>query len=135
MKVYVVTAGYCEDTSVCGVALDYETAEKIYDCEKNKGGIRPDWVSIDEYETDQYLQLNEGLKPFEVIRYQEGHQEGLLEAVPASLENFNHGQVYNNSVRCGRKCIVCDLYAKDEGHAVELAFDLYNKNLLSETSE
>ena len=123
MKVYVVTACQLEETFVCGVTLDYAMAEKIKAHEENQA-LMYDGVMIIEYDTDQYLPLNEGLKPFEVIMYEDG-----IEAVPASLENFNHGQVYNDSVRFGRKCSVCDVYAKDEDHAVKLASDLHNKNM------
>ena len=118
MKVYVVTAWWHGETYVCGVALDYATAEKIKEHEENKDFLF-DSVEINEYDTDHHSPLNEGLKPFVVTVRQTG----------AEVESTSLAAFVPNRVRSYDSCSMIDVYAKDETQAVKLAFDLYNKNL------
>lgn len=123
MKVYVVTANYCEDAVICGVAIDEETAQMIAECEENQEGIKPDGVFVEEYETDDYLPLKNGLRPFEVRSY----EDGVVDAVPAAMQGFTHGNIFTSG-RKGNKCLICEVYARDEVHALEQYFDLQKKN-------
>lgn len=119
MKIYVVTAGYCEDTAICGATLDYATAEKIQWHEENQGGIKHDWVCIEEYETDQYLPLNAGMKAYEVSMYPDGSEEVEIASL-CGFESNRVGFFWHN----GSKCLVCDVYAKDEESASQLAANM-----------
>ena len=119
MKIYVVTAGYCEETIVCGATLDYDAAVKIQWHEENNGGIKPDWTDIIDYDTDTYLQLNDGMKAYEVCMYPDGHEEAEI----VSLCGFESNRV-GYFLHRGSKCFICDVYAKDEESALQLAADL-----------
>lgn len=129
MKIYVVTAGYCEDTSICGVALDYATAERIHWHEENRDGFKPDWVGIDEYETDDYLPMNAGMKAYEVSMYPDGTEKIEI----ASLCGFENNRVgffgHSRSMR-----LICYVYAKDEESASQLAADLRRKYIADKIS-
>ena len=116
MIIYVVTAGYCEETIVCGATLDHDIARKIQWHEENNGGIRPDWTDINEYDTDAYLPMNAGMKAYEVSMYPDGHEE--VEIVPLyGFENNRCGFLLHR----GTKCFICDVYAKDEESALRFA--------------
>lgn len=119
MKIYVVTAGYCEETIVCGATLDYAAAEKIQWQEENNGGIKPDWVGIDEYDTDTYLPMNAGMKAYEVWMYPDGTEEVEI----ASLCGFESNRV-GFFLHRGEKCLGCYVYAKDEEGALQLAANM-----------
>ena len=119
MKIYVVTAGYCEETVVCGATPDYDAAVKIQWHEENNGGIKPDWVNIDDYDTDTYLPMNAGMKAYEVSMYPDGHEEVEI----ASLCGFESGRV-GFFLHRGTKCFVCDVYAKDEESASRHAAEM-----------
>ena len=117
MKIYVVSAGYCEDTVICGAALDERTAERIAECEKVQMS-RPDWVSIDVYNTDDYFPLIAGLNPYEVLFYD--YEEYAVEVRPTSLSGFVHNYVVK-SIYYGKRCLRCDVYAMGKEHALKLA--------------
>ena len=115
MKVYVVAAQYCEDTCICGVALDGQTAEKIAACERATEGIKPDSVYVEEYDTDNYLPLNEGLRPFEVQAFLDR-----VEVAAADMSSFTPGSV-RNGMRKGDDCLLTHVYARDKDDALLLA--------------
>lgn len=120
MKIYVVTAQYCEDTVICGVAIDENIAKQIAECERVQEGCVPNGVYIECYDTNEYLPLRKNMYPFEVRAYKDG-----VEAVPTSLCGFQNGRVCKGRVHNGEKCDICDVYAQDEEHAIEIASALF----------
>lgn len=117
MKIYVVSAGYCEDTVICGAALDERTADRIAECEKAQE-IKPNWVGIDVYNTDDYFPLIAGLNPYSVMFYE--NEEYGSNVIPTSLSGFVHNYVVK-SIYDGKRCLRCDVYAMGKEHALKLA--------------
>ena len=118
MKVYVILAEYCDETVLCGVAIDEDVAERIAECERNLDDIRPNCVYVEELDTDEYLPLNDGLIPYEARKY----QDGSWKAVRESMAGFKRNRIYN-TMR-GKKCLVFEVLARDEDQALELAYEL-----------
>ena len=95
MIVYVVTATYCDnETSIIGVSLDEEAANKIATLEKANG---PDSVGVEEWDTEQYAQiLKDGLKPYHVRFTEDGtkvESASLIGCVDKHLVAFRSGNV------------------------------------------
>lgn len=138
MKIYVVWATYCEDTVVCGATLDEATANLIAACEENIEPSGPDCVWIDEFETNDYAQLENGLHPFRVIFY---HSRTEIER--ASMRGFCHGEICDRTAgrqKAGRqKYISCHVFAPNEEAALDAASMLVKtykerKRIIDETN-
>lgn len=116
MIVYIVTARYCEDDVICGVALDKETAEKIYENEEILDPA-PDCVWIEEWNTDDYAPLNAGYFPFNVDIYEDGE----VKIKPESAAAMGHERRVIELRRGGRKLSSYTVVAKDESQALQIA--------------
>ena len=106
MKVYVVTQGSYSDYHISGVAIDRETAELI------KARCYDD-PEIEEYDTDDFTPLKDR-RPYRVGIPKAGAiSVKLIETLPGSP-----GKVFE--YKWGH---IVDVYAKDEDHALKIAFD------------
>ena len=106
MKVYVVTQGSYSDYHISGVAIDRETAELI----KARGYDDPE---IEEYDTDDFTPLKDR-KPYRVGIPKAGAiSVKLIEGLP-----YAPGKVFE--YKWGH---YVNVYAKDEDHALKIAFD------------
>ena len=118
MKIYVVTQGIYSDYHICGVATDYETAEKI---RKHTSG-RYDESRIEEYDTDTWSDIVRIGGLYHVNKYGEHLQ--------ACRENYDVEALYNNrnvvmDYGYGSKGV--NVIARDEDHAKKIAADLFAK--------
>lgn len=123
MKVYVITNGVYSDYHICGVALDYETAEKI----RAYTSTRYDESQIEEYDTDiwtdilrngnlYYVSSTNGVIDFVgIIREPEfnGLRRNKVEKYVHPISNRTIHTVY--------------VIAKNEDHAKKIASDLFAK--------
>ena len=117
MKVYVITKGSYSDYSIRGVAIDKELAEKI----RKQVSDRFEEANIEVYDTDKYMPLAEGKKPYSVgIDEKNGSCIALYER-EYDIEECN-GKVirktYGSDAWYG-----IDLWAKDKEHALKIARD------------
>lgn len=128
MKVYVVAARYCEDTVICGVALDESTAAKIVESEEKNDDA--DCVWYEGYDTDDYLPLIVGAVPYEVLFYPADERWGVeekIEASPCSMCGFVRNAV-GKTMRNGISGVVCCyVFAMNKEHAIEKATALLEK--------
>ena len=122
MKIYVVSAGYCEETIILGATLDERTAARIVECEEQLK-IKPDWVGYEEYDTDDYIPLTVGMNPYKVCFYHDGSYEVEI----ASLCGFVQNDTYE-TMNNGEKCLRCNVYALGKQSALKQAMILIEKN-------
>lgn len=118
MKVYVITNGIYSDYHICGVATDYETAEKI---RKHTSG-RYDESRIEEYETDTWSDIVRIGGLYHVNKYGAHLQ--------ACRENYDVEALYNNRnvvMDYGNGGKGVNVIARDEDHAKKIAADLFAK--------
>ena len=62
MKIYVITKGCCSEYHICAVATDREKAEKLAKIYTD----RWDDADVEEFDTDDEVDLLEGRVPFEI---------------------------------------------------------------------
>ena len=118
MKVYVITNGEYSDYHICGVTLDYETAEKI---RKHTSGSY-DESRIEEYETDTWSDIVRIGGIYHVNKYGAYLQ--------AYRENYDVEEIYNNRnvvMDYGNDRKGVNVIARDEDHAKKIASDLFAK--------
>ena len=118
MKIYVITNGIYSDYHICGVATDYETAEKI---RKHTSG-RYDESRIEEYETDTWSDIVRIGGIYHVNKYGAHLQ--------ASREDYDVDAAYNKRnvvIDYGNGAKGVNVIARDEDHAKKIASDLFAK--------
>jgi len=121
MKIYVVSAQYCEETIILGATLDERTAKRIVECEEQQK-IKPDWVDYEEYNTDDYIPLNVGMNPYKVCFYHDSSYEVEIASLCAFVQNDTY-ETMNN----GKKCLRCNVYALGKQNALRQATILKEK--------
>lgn len=118
MKIYVITNGIYSDYHICGVATDYDTAEKI----RKHTSDRYDESRIEEYETDTWSDIVRIGGIYHVNKYGEYLQ--------ACRENYDVEATYNKRnvvMEYGDDSKGVNVIAKDEDHAKKIAADLFAK--------
>lgn len=121
MKVYVITQGEYSDYRICGVALDVERAEAIKrHFNKNYGD-----ANIEEYDTDDYA--DEKLCQHYQIEIDKNTEEATVWGIVyvgaggGGRENSFRFDIDGN--------FIAYVYAKDQDHALKIAFDKRAKML------
>ena len=125
MKVYVITNGIYSDYHICGVATDYETAEKIRAYTSN----RYDESQIEEYDTDIWTDIMKN-----GYMYYVSATDGVIDYVRrTSGSECNDAYIRKNSVEnyvgpfSNVNIHTVYVIAKSEDHAKKIASDLFAK--------
>ena len=122
MKVYVITQGEYSDYHICGVAVDAECAEKI------RKYFDDEWdpANIEEYDTDDYVEGNVRERYIIIIDKRgnvEKHSTGDVAPFKTGEDRFWWGV---------NRAFCAEIWAKDQDHALKIAFDKRAKLLAEE---
>ena len=130
MIVYVITIGEYSDYSICGVAIDKKRAERIRDFVSDKWNQ----AEIEEYDTENWKQLEDGKKAYKVSIY----DNGSVYCDPALY--YYSGDASSIKEYCDRwsdNSYHLLVWAKSEEHAKKIAQDrvaeLKYRNAMGET--
>ena len=127
MKVYIVTSGCYSDYHIDAVCLDKEDAEVIAE---NINGSFNDCPKVNEWDTDDFKIINDGLKLFYITVLLEKDRltlksiritaadsfQSLITSGTGILFDYSDAPVPNLS---------CILRAKDEEHAKKIVYDKF----------
>lgn len=125
--VYVVTKGCYSDYHICAVTLDKEKAERL--CKLfDDGGM--DEAGIEEWDTEDTIDLLSGRKPYYVRFYKNGELISANEDKHC-IEYFSPGIKESSCFVQGRKIDSLDvnLYAVDKESAIKIAAEKRAKYL------
>lgn len=111
MKVYIITEGDYSDYHICAVTLEKKQAEQL------KKYFASDYSEprIEEYETDFYKPLSDGLTLYEVCV---ADGRCWTHKVEYEIETYKVGFVRKNKER-----YYVPVYAVDESHAKKIGLD------------
>lgn len=115
-KVYVITKGEYSDYSIYGVALDMEHAEVL----KRYFSDKWDDAEIEEYDTDVFEPLSNGLSAYRVIFYEKGETSVFKETY-----GFRKDFKPNKFERVWMGGYRVYVWAVDEDHALKIASDKF----------
>lgn len=127
MKVYIVTSGCYSDYHIDAVCLNKEDAEVIAE---NISGNFNDCPEVNEWDTDDFKIINDGLKLFYITVLLEKDRltlkglqitaadsfQSLITSGTGILSDYSDAMIPNLS---------CILRAKDEEHAKKIAYDMF----------
>lgn len=114
MIVYVITKGEYSDYGICGVAIDKKRAERIRDFVSD-GCYQ---AEIEEYDTDNFKQLEDGKKAYDVTIHDNG-------SVSCDSAGYYSADASSGREECYRfnNAYYLTIWAKSEEHAKKIAQD------------
>ena len=121
-KVYVITKGCYSDYHICAVTLDKKKAERLCNL-VDDGGM--DESKIEEWDTEQHVDLLSGRKPY----YVSFRKNGDLYSVDESTWGFEYFESEIIERPKINDSLLVKLYAEDKESAIKIAAEKRAKYL------